>query len=223
MSRRGRWIQFSTEKENAMNRLQKMLAALLLAVPLVPFSVSAESDEAAPFGLKMGMTRAQLGLGESVKALQPGKYQLTTVPKPHPDFEAYIVQVAPTSGLCFIKAMGKNVDTSVYGSELKRKYEDVREQLGATYGKYEEIDMLRTGSIWDEPRDWMMGLLKKERILGAVWKKQDATMKPGLDKVFVGATALSREKGFVVIEYYFDNEPQCQQEIDKEKRAALGN
>lgn len=176
-------------------------------------ATSAENSEAAPFGLRRDMTRTQLGT--KVEQIAPGTYKLASVPRPHPDFESYVVQVGPTTGLCFVKAIGKNVTTGAYGTELKSHFTKIRDQVASTYGKYQEVDMLRTGSIWDEPRDWMMGLAKKERLLFTKWAVDTgATMRQGLRDVFLGAAALSSSTGYVVLEYYFDNEPQCQKEID---------
>src|SRR5262245_32212432 len=109
----------------------KIVVGLAFMVPLIQLSASAQAERAMPFGLQMGMTKAQLGLVESARPVAPGMYKLTTVPKPHPEFESYLVQVAPTTGLCFVKAIGKDISTNVYGSDLKRKYEDMRDQLGA--------------------------------------------------------------------------------------------
>jgi hypothetical protein len=139
--------------------------------------------EATPFGLKQGMTRAQLG-PKLEKLDAPGMYKLVTVPRPHPDFESYILQIGPTTGLCFVKGVGTDVATSVYGSELKSRFQKVRDQLVAVYGKLQETDMLLQGSIWDEPRDWMAGLLKKERLLFGKWHRDvGSSLKVGLREI----------------------------------------
>ena len=60
---------------------------------------------AGPFGLEMGMTIDEIDADAT--ELSPGLYQLPKVPKPHSAFEAYIVKIGPKSGLCWIKAIGK--------------------------------------------------------------------------------------------------------------------
>jgi hypothetical protein len=203
-----------------MRQAKAVAVAVAVFVSVIAASVNAQpgpdSNEAMPFGLKKGMTNAQLGATELSK---PGFYKLVQVPKPHPDFEAYIVQVGPTTGLCWVKGVGKNVSTSVYGSELKVAYNDLRDQVGATYGQYEEMDFLRAGSIWDEPKDWTMAMLKKERYLMSTWKT--GILKPGLKMVGVNVSVLSRDTGFVNVEYYFDNHPQCEQELKAAKGSVL--
>jgi hypothetical protein len=63
------------------------------------------------------------------------------------------------------------------------------------------MDFLRAGSIWKEPEDWMMGLLKDERTLVAVWEK---ALPNRIHDVVLKAGALSREKGFHKLTYEFD-------------------
>src|SRR5690606_30552828 len=125
--------------------------------------------------------------------------------KPHPVFEAYILQIGPTQGLCFVKGLGKDVETSVYGSELRTAYTKLRDQVEQSYGTYRETDTLLPGSIWSEPRDWMMALVKKERMLAATWNKETrATLRRDLRDIYLVASALSSETGWLSLEYYFD-------------------
>ena len=176
----------------------------------------ASGPEAAPFGLKQGMSADELG-GQDIGG---GMYKLTSVPLPHPDLEFYVAQVSPRSGLCYVKGVGKPVRSSAYGTELKSRFENMRDEVGATYGHYRGVDMLLSDSIWEGPRDWMAALAERERLLFAHWNEETrATLRPHLTSVFVGASAKSSESGFVVVEYYFDNEPDCQQEIDEGLRA----
>jgi len=64
-----------------------------------------------------------------------------------------------------LAAIGKNVSTSVYGSELKDAFNEMEKSIIAGYGDSKRYDFLRSGSIWDEPKDFMMGLLKKKELL----------------------------------------------------------
>jgi len=175
--------------------------------------------EASPFGLKQGMSVEQLG-GQAAD-VGGGMYKLTSVPLPHPDLEFYVAQVSPRSGLCYIKGVGKPVRTSEYGTELRRRFENMRDEMSAAYGRYRSVDMLLSDSMWEGPRDWMAGLAERERLLFAHWNEETrATLRPHLTSVFIGASAKNSESGYVVVEYYFDNEPGCQQEIDDGLQAA---
>ena len=204
----------------------KCARALAVAAGIVVFGAwtsygqeaSEPSVEASPFGLKQGMSVEQLG-GQP-DSIGGGMYKLTSVPVPHPDLEFYVAQVSPRSGLCYIKGVGRPVRTSAYGTELKVRFENMRDEVSATYGHYRSVDMLLSDSMWEGPRDWMAGLAERERLLFAHWNEDTrATLGPHLTSVFVGASAKSSQSGYVVVEYYFDNEPDCQQEIDEGLRA----
>lgn len=173
-----------------------------------------------PFGLAQGMTLAQIG-GKPEK-IAPGKWRLASVPKPHSAFDEYIVQIGTTSGLCWIKGIGKIMKTSAYGSEVRSQFTDLKERLSANYGKSEDFDRLLPGSIWNEPRDWMMALLKKERVLLSSWSHESgATLNSELKSVGLVASALGTEEAFISVDYAFSNEDKCEAEIKKEEDGAL--
>jgi hypothetical protein len=68
----------------------------------------------------------------------------------------------------------------------------------------------------------MMGLVKKERMLASQWSSEtSATLRPSLREVIVGVSAFSTENGFVWLEYYFDNEPRCEKEINDTSSSVL--
>lgn len=168
---------------------------------------------AGPFGLEMGMTLKEIG--GVAESLGNGKYKLSNVPKPHSAFEDYIVQVSPNGGLCWIKAVGKDISTSCYGTELKSEFMDLVNKLEKAYGNYKLYDFLLPGSIWDELKDWMSGLIKKERTLAASWSEEDnSTLSNNIKDIVIAAQPLSREKGYITIDYTFINKDACEKEIN---------
>lgn len=118
---------------------------------------------AGPFGFERGMTKEQimklLGAGSLIKA-DGNVYTFSKVPKPHPLFEEYVLIISPTEGLLKVAAISKDIETSVYGEELKASFEEIRGALTKTYGEGKTYDFLKYDSIWNEPKDWMMGMLK---------------------------------------------------------------
>ena len=161
----------------------------------------------------MGMTLKDLG--GNPESLGNGIYKITNVPKPHSAFELYAVKVAPNGGLCWIKAIGKNISTSCYGTELKSKFMDMVNKLENAYGNYELYDYLMPGSIWDELKDWMRALIKKERTLGASWSEEDqSNLSNNISKIVIAAQASSSDNGFIILEYSFTNKEACEKEID---------
>lgn len=163
------------------------------------------SASAGPFGLEKGMTYEQLlAIDPSISEIAPGYYKLTTVPKPSPAFESYIVQIHPDHGLYFLKAIGKDIETSTYGIELKAEFDRVKKGLIAVYGEPTgSYDYLRPGSLWDEPRDWMISIIKKERVLIFAWGEDDIPITTDIEKVFLGIDVTSTTSGYILIEYYF--------------------
>jgi hypothetical protein len=159
---------------------------------------------AGPFGLDMGMTLEQLTAvcGSAPVSVGTNLYKVTPA-KPHQAFETYVVQISPTYGVFFIKAIGKRVNTSVYGTELKSAFTQLVTSLENTYGTAKTYDFLRPGSIWDEPNDWMMALRKQERFLAAYWEeKTDGLYQGDILNLGVMVDAISTETGVIFLEYY---------------------
>lgn len=165
-----------------------------------------------PFDLWMGMKAEHISF--PLEEISPFKFRATEVPKPHSAFEGYILQIAPNEGLSWIKTIGKNIDTSVYGIELKTSFEAMEKKLSATYGAPKMHDFLMHDSIWNEPKDWMQSLLSRERVLGALWSVEtDAKLGDWLSSVFLSAVPVDTTSAFISIEYEFQNHGIAEAEI----------
>lgn len=199
------------------------LAAMIVAGALTGYGQQnndPSTPEATPFGLRQGMSVEELGA--EATPIGDGMYKLTSVPVPHPGFEFYVAQVSPRTGVCYVKGIGKQVRTTGDGAELRSRFTSIRDEISASYGRYRSVDMLLSDSMWAGPRDWMAALAERQRLFFAQWNTDTrATLRPHLTTVFVAANAKTSETGYVVVEYYFDNEPGCQQEIDNSAEAVL--
>lgn len=165
-----------------------------------------------PFGLWMNMTSHDFGA--PLDEIAPCKFLIPAVPKPHSAFERYVCQITPKLGLSWIKAIGRTVETSSYGLELKAAFEGMEQKLASTYGKNKRLDFLMHDSIWSEPRDWMQGMLSKERILMSEWSKETrATLGDSLTTVALIAGAYDTSSGYIAIEYSFENALNADAEI----------
>lgn len=158
---------------------------------------------AGPFGIDMGMTLDEITkLSTTAPVLSEGVY-IITPPKPHPMFETYVVRISKTYGVYFIKAVGKTIETSIYGDTLKGEFQTLKDGLVKTYGSCNIMDFLRSGSIWDEPDDWMMGLRKGERFLMATWGSEyGSTLPEDIASIIIAAQAISSQAGYLGVEYY---------------------
>jgi hypothetical protein len=173
---------------------------------------------AGPFGFECGMTKEQVvklvGQGavkhinwelaqESGISNQNDMLMLSTAPKPHKDFGEYLLLFAPKLGLVKLVAIGKPVPTSRYGDDLKNFFLETRDAIADNYGTPETFDSLRFGSIWNEPQDWMTGLLKGERTLMSGWELK--TTRPNhITGIMLKATASSTEEGHLELIYEFE-------------------
>jgi hypothetical protein len=200
--------------DETMKRITIILLVLVAAI------FSSQHAQAGPFGLEMGMKLEAIGGGP--EELKKGFYKIKTVPKPHTAFETYIVQVGQKTGLCYIKAVGKDVTTNVYGVQLESAFEEMEAKVAQTYGKHDKTDLLMPGSIWKEPQDFMMGLLKKDRMLAAVWSaKYGSQLTENLKAVSLMAYAQTRNTGHLGLEYQFTNEKDCDTEVSAEEDRVL--
>ncbi|PKH31444.1 hypothetical protein [Shewanella sp. ALD9] len=175
---------------------------------------------AGPFGLDMGMSVNSID--KNAKQAAPYVYLTTNVPKPHSAFADYAIKAAPETGLCWLKAIGKDISTSSYGIELQSAFSEMSDKLTKIYGKSETTDFLMPGSIWKDPNDFMMAMLKKERFLMAVWEKEKGSKLDGnLAQVALVASAAGRDKGYISLEYSFSNKEDCDAEIAAQEDDAL--
>lgn len=147
--------------------------------------------------------------------IAPHKYKLDKPPRPHPAFEFYVLQIAPSSGLSWIKAVGREISTNGFGTSVSSAFAEMEGKLRSTYGNCERTDLLMLGSIWNEPQDWMMGLLKGDRLLASHWElSTGAKLTEAIESVFLGASAADTDSGFIAIEYALKNHAAATQEID---------
>lgn len=181
-------------------------------VGLMVFAMAGVAS-AGPFGIEQGMQKEQLKNTKETE--RPFKFSISP-PKPHSRFETYVVKIHPQTGVCMLLASGVTISTSVYGTELRNEFDSIREQLSSIYGRSDVVDYLKSGSMWDSPEYWMIGLLKKERFLQASWdKKNNAALKDGIVEILLSTFVGSTDKGWLKLQYRFANNEQCQNLIDK--------
>jgi hypothetical protein len=165
------------------------------------------------------MTRAQaieLVGKNAVKQDKDEVLVLTTAPRPHGAFEVYSLAFSPKEGLLRIRAVGRDIRSNDFGSDVRDGFTGLMEAVSTTYGTPRLFDFLQSGSMWNEDREWMMGLLKKERTLQAVWCfagradasagvcTQSSPLPNHITLVYLKAEALSTGVGYLTLEYEFE-------------------
>lgn len=170
-------------------------------------------EEISPFGLRKGMTVAELTKIDP-KIEKNNEYTWTIKPsRPNDMFNNYLLKVSPETGLFQIIAMSGIIETNVYGHTLLNQYTTIKEILIEKYGKPDtDINQLSYESIWDEPRDFMMSLYKEERVIGAMIEYNDTII--GLRCI-----AVSTDAGYITLTYEFDNASDAIDKINKIKNS----
>ncbi len=178
----------------------ELFVLCILAAILAPTKGSASA-----FGFKAGMTKAQIVAIVGTKALtkvEGDMYTFSTAPTPHPEFEEYLCIISPEKGLLKVIALSKDIETNRFGEAVKEKFEQIQAGITKTYGNGDSFDRLEDGSLWTDPQDWMMGLLKKDRELVTYWKL--TTPQDHITIIALEAKALSMEKGYISLVYEFE-------------------
>lgn len=192
----------------------KLSLALLIAAPGAVL--------AGPFGLDMGQSYEQLARQMPLqKGSFPGAYRTPSVPKAHPDFGTYQLVIMPGPGLCKIMAAGKPIATSSYGREVMEQFGKLEAALADKYGAAERQDVLLDGSIWKEPRDWTMAMLKKERALAAYWGMNGEPLPDNLATISIETTMINQAQAYLMLTYEFKNAKVCYEAIRSQKNSAL--
>ncbi len=182
-----------------------LLRSVVLTLLLFARSSAAQPLNVGPFGFQYGMTMDEVVQLVGRNAIERrGEHSLTlkTAPKPHPAFESYEVCISPRKGLLKIEAIGKTVPTNRFGSEVQDEFLRIRTALEHVYGTAEIYDHLKEKSIWSERADWMMSLLKKERVLTAFWMSPKSLNH--ISAIELEAHSLTISAGYLLLGYEFD-------------------
>ena len=170
------------------------------------------------FGLNMGETKEDIS-NKGVSLKDDGNYWYTTeeLPKGNSKLTKYDLLITPKSGLCRILSHTDIMYSNSFGNQLKSEFEFFEKALTKKYGDNEKYDFVKTDSIWDDTKYWMMGLLKKERYLTAFWSKKNGSNLPqnNIKNISVNTIATSSEKGYISLNYEFLNINECASENEE--------
>lgn len=153
---------------------------------------------------------------------QKNLYTLQNAPKPNKPFEQLALIVSPTVGLCQIRAIGVTIKSNSFGNQLQGSFTEMKDALTEVYGKPLVIDALIPGSIWKEPKEWMMSLNRKERYLSTGWSSTSTKpLKNNLSGIEMEARATGSDNGYYLLQYTFNNWSSCEAEEKTKARSSL--
>jgi len=127
----------------------------------------------------------------------------------------YFIQAHPKIGVCFVKAIGKDINRDSRGIMTKAEIKKLALQIEQTYGPQTAIrDSLSPRSKFKAADEWLMGVKEDERAFSYDWT--DGRYPNDIESIHVFARATDAETGYATVEFYFKNEKQCDVELDKE-------
>jgi hypothetical protein len=176
---------------------------------------------AQPMGLRMGASLTELRTQIRLRPEGHYEYSARALPGVHPAFAAYRLLVTPTHGLCKITAWTSPVRTDMKGDEIRQRFEILREALTDRYGAGMKYDLLREGSLWHEPADWMVALQQHERDLFAVWTDENNDLPGHVAKVQLRVNPMRVNRAQLQLGYEFENGVECTTWIQDRKNRSL--
>lgn len=174
---------------------------------------------AAPFGLKMGMTMQEVkeaSSGVTLRSIPDLKDAYSFVPaKTHPLFSQYVVQINDTVGLYGIFAVGDDMKLDNYGTQIKDAFDNIVERVSKTYGTPLITDTLAPDTMWKDDKYWTNAFHDGARKLSAQWpRKATDKLSDDLYRVAIAATSTGYNTGRIVLGYSFNNSKSVQDEED---------
>jgi hypothetical protein len=178
------------------------------------WSVPVQGQGQGPFGVAMGTPISNYSSCKKHPE-QVGWYACSSLPKSHASFEIYYIQATPKIGVCFVKAIGKDINRDPRGVRTRAEVERLAAQIAQTYGPQTAIrDTLSPRSSLKAPDEWLAGVNEDERAYSYDWTK--GNYANDLESIHVFARATDGQTGYATAEFYFKNEKQCDTELDKE-------
>ena len=170
--------------------------------------VCAATASASPFGVDIG-TKIELLDAEKIEP----KFSFKSVPKPHPAFESYFGWQSAESGVCRVMAASTEFENDRYGANVRNSFDKLGKALSEKYGVARSIEVLKSGSIWNEPRDWVMAIRQNERTHAADWENAKSGDE-SYSLIQIWVEAASSDTSFIMLEYRSIDFEKCVSEIE---------
>jgi hypothetical protein len=180
-------------------------------------ATAASQAAAQPFGIRPGMTEAELRRIARLDNFSgtPGIFTTPDLPAGRPgDFAAYTLVISPRRGLCKLIAVSPPMETA---ASLKWQFQKVKLNLIAYYGGPRDFEGYIQGATLTDAKDWMKAVARREAVLSAAWLKEyGASLPTGIDGIIADVSANAENQAFATATFYFGSERTC----DEERRQA---
>ena len=182
----------------------KLIAVLI-------FGLACLGAFAGPFNVDMGDPLD----GEDIEVAANGlPFEIRAAPL---GFDVMAVFGTEKSGVCKITLIDTIDNADAYGSTVKSRVGGLKETLTAKYGApSDEFDFLSVGSIWKEPREWMMALHLEERHYSFFWKPARSS-ESDIKAISLRAKASRSTKASIRLTYELDNFVSCLAEVKEQQ------
>ena len=187
--------------------------ALASFLSLTPATLSAQA-----FGVDMG---ASLSKFEGAEDIGNGNYVIS-VPRPHSEFESYVVVLSEATGVCMVRGIGKNHNNDRTGANVRRAFKTLETALNSRYGAGDHVNWLQPRALWDGAHEWVMSIRQNERVFGTGWTTEGGAELPEeFLAINMQVRALSSDSSYIVLQYRFSNFDECDREIKAQDASGL--
>ncbi len=171
-----------------------------------------------PFGFKGGLSFEEIEkmIGKENIIENDGSYILKKLPKSIDDFGLATCDIDKEKGLVRIGVITTDISSDSYGSVLRTRFTNMSTAIKGKYGEpAKEYDFLRYGSLWNEDREFIMGIVKKERTLSTYWNLSENENKVKSIGLITGARY--SDAFYIILSYEFEGYDEYSDNKNKEK------
>lgn len=189
--------------------MRKVLASVLLLS-----LTTASAQTLAPFGIKQGMSVAELQKLGAKPGSTPGYYTLDKAPTPNDAFDFYLVKASPKQGVCRITGIGKNISDDGYGTKTRAAFVAMEKTLIAKYGPADRKDTLSGSATYTNPNEWLRSIDEDERDFISFWDLASGSKLPSnIDMIMLSTRAMDATTGYLSLSYRLKNADACDNEL----------
>ena len=164
-----------------------------------------------PFGIEMGSPVSSLG---NCKTKSANEVSCDTVPKPHPNFETFLVIHSEKTGVCAIVAIGKDMYDQGTALSMRGTIDELAGYMTRSYGPATLRDEIAKDSPHQKPIEWMTAFVNKKRTYLYRWPSAPgAKLKNNVQSIVLSLRPLNENFGYMLLRYEFTNFSACQSAI----------